>query len=89
VSAAIGDGAFVVTELMEVLPHEPGRALCAAASISPERAGEYNPFKKGQVVRFADGTTVGTWHIAEVLNAQQVRLEEISAPVDVRKLEAA
>jgi hypothetical protein len=54
VSAAIGDGAHVITELWKFFRKNPFCSVCSGDHFA-RAAGEYNPFKKGQAV-FKSGT---------------------------------
>jgi thioredoxin reductase (NADPH) len=83
VSAAIGDGAHVVTELWKFFRKNPSCSVCSGEHFA-RAAGEYNPFKKGQVVH-VDGY-LGAQEVVEVLNAQQVRIAGINSPVDVARV---
>lgn len=88
VSAAIGDGAHVVTELWKFFRKNPYCSVCSGEHFA-RAAGEYNPFKKGQVVRIRHDPDSRAWRVTEILNAQQVRLLGYAGPLDVADLEAA
>lgn len=83
VSAAIGDGAFVVTEVWKYFRENPVCSVCKPADFS-RAASEYNPYKKGQWVSYAKAN--GPFRVLEVLNAQQVQLAGVAGIVEVNEL---
>lgn len=84
VSAAIGDGAFVVSELWKYFRRTGECSFCSSDTFA-RAPGDINPYKVDQTVLYQGGE----FSVYEVLNAQQVKLNGVAGVIDVRHLSMA